>query len=325
MKVGIIGNGLVGSTAAYAIVLQKAANEVVMIDLDKKRSIAEAADIQHALPFVSASDVYSGDYEDLKGCRIVVHAAGVSQKLGDTRLMLMERNAKVTREIITNALKYAPGAIFIIATNPVDIITHLSDRIATEFGVPPGRIIGTGTTLDTARFRALLGRHLGVDPHHVHGYVVGEHGDSEVLVWSNIDVGGVALADFIKFRNAPFNEQMKMEMDSSVRNAAYKIIEGKGSTYYGIGAAIARLTEVIGRDNRAILTISTRVKNAAGVEDVTLSLPHLIGGDGDLGTLPLKLNDEESALLEKSARIIKEKIEELLLPVVAVATDTSLP
>jgi L-lactate dehydrogenase len=226
--------------------------------------------------------------------------------------MLMEKNAKVTREVITNSFKYAPEAIFLIATNPVDLITHLSTKIALEFGVPPGRIIGTGTTLDTARFRALLGRHLGVDPHHVHGYVAGEHGDSEVLIWSNIDVGGVALADFIKFRNVEFNEKIKKEMDSSVRNAAYKIIEGKGSTYYGIGAAIARITDVIGRDNRAILTICTRVKSAAGVEDVTLSLPHLVGGEGDLGALPLKLNKEELILLEKSARIIKEKIKDLI-------------
>jgi L-lactate dehydrogenase len=312
MKIGIIGNGLVGSTAAYAIALLKAANEIVMIDKDKKRSIAEAADIQDALPFVSASDVYSGDFEDLKGCKIIVHAAGVNQKPGETRLMLMGKNAKVTREVITNSFKYAPEAIFLIATNPVDLITHLSAKIALEFGVPPGRIIGTGTTLDTARFRALLGRHLGVDPHHVHGYVAGEHGDSEVLIWSNIDVGGVALSDFVKFRNVEFNEQIKKEMDSSVRNAAYKIIEGKGSTYYGIGAAIARITDVIARDNRAILTICTRVKNAAGVEDVTLSLPHLVGGEGDLGALPLKLNKEELILLEKSAKIIKEKMKELV-------------
>jgi L-lactate dehydrogenase len=311
MKVGIIGNGLVGSTAAYAIVLQKAANEVVMIDLDKKRSIAESADIQHALPFVSACDVYSGGYEDLAGCKIVVHAAGVNQKAGETRLMLMERNAKVTREVLTNSIKYAPGAIFLIATNPVDLITHLASNIGEEFGMPPGRIIGTGTTLDTSRFRALLGRHLGVDPHHVHGYVVGEHGDSEVLVWSNIDVGGVALNDFVKFRNVEFNDQLKSEMDGDVRNAAYKIIAGKGSTYYGIGAAIARITEVIGRDNRAILTICTRVKNVAGVSDVTLSLPHLLGGEGDLGALPLKLNKDELVLMEKSAQIIREKVKEL--------------
>ena len=146
----------------------------------------------------------------------------------------------------------------------------------------------------------------------MHGYVAGEHGDSEVLIWSNIDVGGVVLSDFVKFRNVEFNEQIMKEMDSSVRNAAYKIIEGKGSTYYGIGAAIARITDVIARDNRAILTICTRVKSAAGVEDVTLSLPHLVGGEGDMGALPLKLNKEELILLEKSARIIKDKMKELV-------------
>lgn len=310
MKVGIIGNGLVGSTAAYAIMLHKAASEIVMVDKDIKRSIAEAADIQHAIPFVSASDVYSGSYEDLKGCKVIVHAAGVSQKPGETRLMLLERNASILRDVITNAIKYAPDAVFIIATNPVDIITHLSVGMAADLGVPRERIIGTGTTLDTARFRALLGRHLGVDPNHVHGYVAGEHGDSEVLIWSNIDVGGVALQDFIKFRNVEFNSTIKTEIDNGVRNAAYKIIEGKGSTYYGIGAAIARLVEIIGRDNRAILTISTRVNEIVGVKDVTLSLPHLIGGDGDLGALPLKLIEEEKNLLEKSARIIRNKLDE---------------
>jgi L-lactate dehydrogenase len=310
MKVGIIGTGLVGSTAAYAIILLKAANEVVLIDKNTNRSIAEAADIQHALPFISASDVYSGSYDDLKGCKVIVHAAGVSQKPGETRLMLLERNTAVLREVITNAIKYAPDAIFIIATNPVDIITHLSVGFASELGVPRERIIGTGTTLDTARFRALLGRHFGVDPHHVHGYVVGEHGDSEVLIWSNIDVGGVALMDFIKFRKVEFNTEIKNEIENSVRNAAYKIIEGKGSTYYGIGAAIARLVEIIGRDNRAILTISTRVKEIVGVKDVTLSLPHLIGGEGDLGVLPLKLIEKEKILLETSARIIRNKLDE---------------
>jgi L-lactate dehydrogenase len=310
MKVGIIGAGLVGSTAAYAIILLKAANEVVLIDKNTKRSIAEAADIQHALPFISASDVYSGSYDDLKGCKVIVHAAGVSQKPGETRLMLLERNTAVLREVITNAIKYAPDAIFIIATNPVDIITHLSVGFASELGVPRERIIGTGTTLDTARFRALLGRHFGVDPHHVHGYVVGDHGDSEVLIWSNIDVGGVALIDFIKFRKVEFNTDIKDEIENSVRNAAYKIIEGKGSTYYGIGAAIARLVEIIGRDNRAILTISTRVKEIVGVKDVTLSLPHLIGGEGDLGVLPLKLIEKEKILLETSARIIRNKLDE---------------
>jgi L-lactate dehydrogenase len=310
MKVGIIGNGLVGSTSAYAIVMRRAASEVVLIDVDEKRSIAEAADIQHAVPFFQATDVYSGSYEHLDGARAIIIAAGVSQKPGETRLMLLERNAVILKSIIPAALKYAPDAILLIATNPVDIITHLCAKIAAEYDAPSSKVIGSGTTLDTARFRALLGIHLGVDPQHVHGYVIGEHGDSEVLTWSNIDIGGISLEDFVKFRKVNFDEDVKKEIDSGVRNAAYKIIAGKGSTYYGIGAAMARIVDVIARDNRAILTICTPAENIEGIKDVTLSLPHLIGGNGDLGTLPMKLNDAECKALQRSAAIIKEKIDE---------------
>lgn len=310
MKVGIIGSGLVGATSAYAIVMKKAASEVVLIDANEKRAIAEAADIQHAIPFTHATNVYAGTYEDLKEANIIVIAAGASQKPGETRLMLFERNATILNEIIPKAISVAPNAVFLIATNPVDVITHISAKIALEHGVPYSRVIGSGTTLDTARFRSLLGNHVGVDPQHVHAYVIGEHGDSEVLTWSNVDIGGISLEDFIEFRNVEFNEKLKQEIDNGVRNAAYKIIDGKGSTYYGIGAAIARLVDVINRDNRAVLTVSTVNQDVEGIKDVTLSLPHLIGGDGDFGTLPLRLNVKERALLKRSALIIREKIDE---------------
>jgi L-lactate dehydrogenase len=310
MKVGVIGNGLVGSTAAYAIVMRRAAGEIVMIDANKERSIAEAADILHAVPFIQATDIYAGDYEDLKGAKAIIIAAGAAQKPGESRLMLLERNAIILHKIISNAIKFAPDAIFLIATNPVDIITHMCAKIGAEFGLPSSRVIGSGTTLDTARFRSLLGVHLGVDPQHVHGYVVGEHGDSEVLAWSNVDIGGVPLEDFARLRGLEFNEKIKSEIDNSVRNAAYKIIAGKGSTYYGIGAAIARLVDVINSDNRAILTVCTPVREIEGIKDVTLALPHLIGGEGDLGALPLKLNYNEKEALKKSAQIIRAKMDE---------------
>lgn len=310
MKVGIIGNGLVGSTAAYALAMRGSANEIVLIDANEKRSIAEAADIQHAVPFIQAMDVYHGTYEDLKGSKVIMIAAGVGQKPGESRLMLLERNAIILKAIIPEAIKHAPEAIFIIATNPVDILTHLASEIAGEYGVPSSRVIGSGTTLDTARFRALLGRHLDVDAQHVHGYVIGEHGDSEVLVWSNIDIGGIPLKDFAKFRNATLDDSVKKAIDNDVRNAAYKIIEGKGSTYYGIGGAIVRMVDVINRDNRAILTVCVRNEDIEGVKDVTLSLPHLISGSGDLGALPLQLNEFEKKELYKSARVIRDKIDE---------------
>jgi len=310
MKVGIIGNGLVGSTAAYALAMRRSANEIVLIDANEKRSIAEAADIQHAVPFIQAMDVYHGTYEDLKGSKVIIIAAGVGQKPGESRLLLLERNAIILKAIIPEAIKHAPEAVFIIATNPVDILTHLASEIAGEYGVPYSRVIGTGTTLDTARFRALLGRHLDVDAQHVHGYVIGEHGDSEVLVWSNIDIGGVPLKDFAKFRNATLDDSVKKAIDSDVRNAAYKIIEGKGSTYYGIGGAIVRMVDIINQDNRAILSVCVHNEDIEGIKDVTLSLPHLISGSGDLGALPLQLNEFEKEELYKSARIIRDKIDE---------------
>lgn len=310
MKVGVIGAGLVGATAAYAMVMRKAASEIVLVDANEKRAIAEAADIQHAVPFTYATDVYAGGYEDLKDAKIVIIAAGASQKPGETRLMLFEKNAAILNQIIPRTLEVAPDTIFLIATNPVDVITHISAKIALQHGVPHSRVIGTGTTLDTARFRSLLGIHLGVDSQHVHGYVIGEHGDSEVLTWSNVDIGGVPLEDFIEYRKVDFTEKTKQEIDSSVRNAAYKIIEGKGSTYYGIGAAIARIVDVINRDNRALLTVCTVHDDVEGVKDVTLALPHLISGSGNLGTIPLRLNAKEKSLLRKSAEIIREKIDE---------------
>jgi L-lactate dehydrogenase len=310
MKVGIIGSGMVGATTAYAIMLRKAASDIVLIDANEKRAFAEAQDIMHAVPFASATDVYAGTYEDLKDSNIVVIAAGANQKPGESRLMLMEKNAAIMRDIISRTASVNPNVIFLVSTNPVDIITNICTKIAKEFGIQASRVIGSGTTLDTARFRSLLGTHIGVDPQHVHAYVLGEHGDSEVLAWSNIDIGGVPLEDFISYRNIEFDENIKRKIDDGVRNAAYKIIEGKGSTYYGVAGAIAKLVEVINRDNRAVLTVSTIKDDVEGVKDVTLSLPHLVGGDGDLGVLPIKLNIREKKLLKGSAEMIKMKIDE---------------
>lgn len=310
MKVGIIGSGMVGATTAFAIMLRKAASDIVLIDANEKRAFAEAQDIMHAVPFAYATDVYAGTYEDLKDSNIVVIAAGANQKPGESRLMLMEKNAAIMRDIISRTASVNPNVIFLVSTNPVDIITNICTRIAKEFGIQASRVIGSGTTLDTARFRSLLGTHIGVDPQHVHAYVLGEHGDSEVLAWSNIDIGGVPLEDFVSYRNIEFDENIKRKIDDGVRNAAYKIIEGKGSTYYGVAGAIAKLVEVINRDNRAVLTVSTIKDDVEGVKDVTLSLPHLVGGDGDLGVLPIKLNIKEKQLLKRSAEMIKMKIDE---------------
>ncbi len=304
MKIGIIGSGLVGSTAAYAMVLRGIGREVILVDLNQARAQAEADDISHAVPFANPIHVHAGDYVSLTGARVVVITAGVSQRPGESRLELLERNAKVFQQIIPNILTYAPNSVLLVATNPVDIMTHLAARYARKFGVPSGRVIGTGTTLDSARFRALLGRKLGVDSQHVHAYVLGEHGDSEVLTWSLVTIGGIPLEEFCRIQKVDVCGEDRDEIDNQVRKAAYHIIEGKGSTYYGVGSAIAKLVEVILRDQRAILTICTPTDEIAGVRDVTISLPHLIGGQGSLSTLEPPLNEDEMRQLKTSAELI---------------------
>src|SRR5262245_46500527 len=200
MKVGIVGSGFVGATAGYALVMQGVGREIVLVDKNTARARAEADDIRHAVPFAYPLDVRAGHYEDLAGCRVVVLCAGVGQKPGETRLQLLQRNAQVFRDVVPLIMKYAPEAVLVVASNPVDVMTHLAARFARDCGVPPGRVLGSGTTLDTARFRSLLGGHCGIDSHHVHAYVIGEHGDSEVLTWSLAAIGGVPLEAFARLR-----------------------------------------------------------------------------------------------------------------------------
>lgn len=311
MKVGIIGSGFVGATAAYAMVMRHVVSDIVLVDIDKERARAEAADISHAVPFVHAVDVSAGDYEDLAGSKVVIVTAGAAQKPGETRLDLLTKNAKIFKQIVPSVLENAPDAVLLITTNPVDVMTHVAAQYAAKYDVPSSRVIGSGTTLDTARFRALLGKHLGVDPQHVHGYVVGEHGDSEVLTWSNVDIGGLPLQDYVAHCGIPFDEEIRQRIDDDVRNAAYQIIEAKGATYYGVGAALARIVDVINHDHRALLTVCTPMEDVAGVGDVTVSMPQLIGGEGVIATLPLDLSDEERAALHDSAQIIRDAIGEL--------------
>lgn len=314
MKVGIVGAGAVGATAAYAMVMRGLGREIVLVDIDKKRARAEAADIHHAAPFAYPVNVRAGEYQDLNDSRIVIITAGVAQRPGETRLELLERNASIFRQIIPEVLKNAPDTILLITTNPVDVMTHLTAHIAAEFGVPSSKVIGSGTTLDTARFRALLGQRLGVDPPHVHAYVIGEHGDSEVLTWSLVSIGGVPLEEFCRQWDICFDQEVREDINHRVRGAAYEIIEGKGATFYGIGSALARIVEVILRDQRSLLTVCTPVADIAGVKDVTVSLPHLVGGDGILDTilLPLSLNKQEEETLRHSAQIIKQAYEDVV-------------
>ena len=311
MNIGIVGNGLVGSTAAYAIIMRGLGRKIVLVDKNKKRSIAETNDLLHAIPFANPLTVRHGNYEDLADCKLVVIAAGVSQRKGESRLDLLKRNADVFAKVIPAILTVAPESILVIATNPLDIMTYIATRFAADFGVPATRVLGTGTMLDTARFRSLLGAMLDIDPQHVHGYVVGEHGDSEVLTWSLATVGAMGLEKFCKQRSIIFDEDRKRRVDDGVRNAAYSIIDGKGATYYGIGSAIAKIVDVILHDQRSILTVSTMTSLTGGAADVSISLPNLVGGNGILETLPLPLSIGESVELKRSVEILKAEIEKI--------------
>jgi L-lactate dehydrogenase len=311
MKIGIVGCGAVGSTAAYAMVMRGVGREIIMIDQNIVRATAEANDIMHAVPFAYDINIRSGNYADLEGCRVAVITAGVAQKPGETRLQLLERNAAIFKQIIPAILNVAPEAVLVVATNPVDVMTHLTARYAAEFGIPSTRIVGSGTTLDTARFRSLLGLDLGIDASHVHAYVIGEHGDSEVLNWSSVTVGGISLDDFCAQHRVDICGERRVEIEDMVRHAAYQIIEGKGATNFGIGAALARIVNVILRDQRSILTVCTPLKEIVGIQDVTISIPKLVGGNGILDTFPPTLNDEETAALKRSAQIIKDAIQSI--------------
>ena len=313
MKIGIVGSGYVGATLGYALVVQGIGREIVFVDKNTARASAEADDIRHAVSFSHPLEVRAGDYADLKGAAVVVICAGTAQKPGETRLQLLERNASIFREVVPSVLDHARDAIILVAANPVDVMTHLAADIAAGYGVRPGRVFGSGTTLDTARFRSLLGTHCGVDPHHVHGYVLGEHGDSEVLAWSTVTIGGIPLESFATMRGVAITDAARNTIDEKVRRAAYTIIEGKGATYYGIGVALARIVDVVLCNQRSVLPVCAPSKDVFGVSNVTIALPRLVGGEGVLETFMPPINAAETEKMRHSASVIRGALDELKL------------
>jgi L-lactate dehydrogenase len=250
--------------------------------------------------------ILAGDYPDLTGAGAVVLACGVAQRPGETRLQLMDRNAQVFRKVVPSVLAHAPDALLLVAANPVDLLTCVVTRLS---GLAEGRVIGSGTVLDTARFRVLLGEHLGVAPHSVHAYVMGEHGDSEVLVWSSAKVGGIPLLDFAAQTGRAITPEVAARIDDGVRRAAYRMIEGKGATYFGIGAGLSRIVGALRDDERAVLTVSACVAGIEGLEGVSLSLPRIVGSQGIATTLRPDLSGKEAAALRRSAKILREAVQ----------------
>ncbi len=303
MKVGVIGAGMVGSSAAYAVVLLSAASEVVLVDVNEQMAEAQAEDISNAGPFLSSTRVSAGHYEHLQGAGIVLICCGVAQRPGETRLQLLGRNAAIFREVVPKVVAAAPDAILVVATNPVDAMTELTVRLARR---PPGRVFGSGTILDSARLRSLVAAHVGVAAPSVHATVLGEHGDSEVLAWSSIQVGVIPLSAFAAQVGRPVTDEVKRRIDERVRCAAYRIIEAKGSTNFGIGASLARIVQAIRADEKTVLTLSAPGDETGPTGEVCLSLLRVLGAGGIEATLQSPLTHEEEAALKRSAETLRE-------------------
>lgn len=313
-KVVVVGTGMVGATLGYALLWSGLTPEIILIDVNRARAEGEAMDLSHAMPFHRPINIRAGDYPDCTGAAVVAIAAGAAQKPGETRIELAQRNAKIFGQIIPQVARYAPDAILLIATNPVDPLTYLSWRLS---GFPAHRVIGTGTILDTARLRYVLGARLDVDPRSVHAYIVGEHGDSEVALWSSASIAGMGIQEFCHLTGHTCTEEEQQEIFAQVRDAAYHIIELKGATYYAIASGMERIVESILRDQNTILSVSGRIEDCYGVGEVSLSLPMVINGQGISRILCLPMSPQEQERFRASARVVREVTESLPLPELA--------
>ena len=306
MKIGVVGAGQVGSTAAYAMIMRGVGAEIVLVDRKTDLAVAQAHDILDATPWAYPVRVRAGEAADLDGAGIVVLAAGAAQKPGESRLDLLSHNAEIFAAIVPAVLAAAPNTIFLVASNPVDIITQIVTVLAARHGMPPQRVIGSGTILDSARFRTLLAAHLGISPAYIDARVLGEHGDSEVLHWSGAAAGDLSAAEAARQLGRELTEADRSRIDTAVRRAAYAIIQGKGATWFGVGGGLARMAQVIQGDERALITCSMLTAECQGVRDVALSLPRVLGVGGVVATFIPNLDAGESAALKRSAEILKQ-------------------
>lgn len=302
-KVAVIGCGFVGSSSAFALMQSGLFSEMVLIDADTKRAEGEAMDISHGISFARPMQIHAGNYDDITDAAIIVITAGANQKPDETRLDLIKKNAAIMKSIVGEIKKRDFGGILLIVSNPVDILTLIALK---ESGYPSNRVIGSGTVLDTGRFKYLLGEHLDVDSRSVHAFIIGEHGDSELAAWSNARIGGLKVNDFCELRGHFNHEQSMKKIFENVRNSAYEIIERKHATYYGIAMAVKRICEAIVRNEKSILPVSSLMTGEYGLNDVVLSIPAVVDETGVQKVIPIELNDEELTKLKDSANILKD-------------------
>ena len=309
-KCAIIGCGFVGATIAYSLMKSEMFSEIVLLDIDKKKAEGEAADLNHGLPFIAPMEIYAGDYPDIADASIIIITAGANQKVNETRLDLVKKNNKIFQSIIKNITAYNQNGIIIVVTNPVDILTYATISYS---NFPKNKIIGSGTVLDTARLKYLMGRHLEIDPRNVHTFIIGEHGDSEVAVWSSANISGIDLDSYCQNSCDKCNMITLNNIFEDVKTSAYKIISAKNATYYAIAESVKKIVSSIVRDENTVLPVSTFINGHYGLNDICLGLPCIVGAQGIKEILEIPLNEHEQNMLELSAKKIKEVIEDLNL------------
>lgn len=302
-KAAVIGCGFVGSATAFTLMQSRLFSELVLLDVNMEKADGEAKDIAHGIPFAGQMKIYEGTYDDAADAAIIIITAGANQKPGETRLDLVQKNTAIYQSIIPEIVKRDFGGILLIVSNPVDILTYVALKLS---GLPENRVLGSGTVLDTARLKYALGEHLGVDSRSVHSFIIGEHGDSEIAAWSSTNVSGIPLNDFCEMRGH-FNHDAAMDaIAEKVKNSAYEIISKKQATYYGIAMSVKRICECIVRNERSILPVSAMMHGEYGIEDITLSMPAIVGIGGVETHVPIALSEEEAEKLVESAKKLKE-------------------
>lgn len=317
-KIAMVGCGFVGSTSVYAIMQSGIASEIVLIDADQNRAEGEAMDISHAIPFSTTQHIYAGDYRDIKDAALVIVTAGAAQKPGESRLDLVNKNVGIFKSIIPQIKDSGFGGILMIVSNPVDILTYVAWKLS---GFSKERVIGSGTVLDSARLKYMLGEHLDVDARNVHAYVIGEHGDSEIVAWSSADVSGVNVNQFCEIRGHFQHESSMKKIADDVKNSAYEIIEKKHATYYGVASAVRRIAEVILKDEKSILPVSSLMEGEYGISDIYLSMPAVVTSSGVETKVHIDLSYEELTNLQNSANTLKEILDKLDLSMPAKEQD----
>lgn len=309
-KAAIIGCGFVGSTVAFTLLESGMFSELVLIDANRDRAEGEALDLSHGLAFARPMKIYAGDYSDISDASVIVMTAGANQKPGgETRLELVKRNAAIMKSVALELKKNEVAGILLVVANPVDILTYIAMKYS---GIPANRILGSGTNLDTARFKHLLGEKLHVDPRSVHAYIIGEHGDSEIAVYSSANVSGVPVKDFFALRGLDDYEEAKENIAYDVKHVAYEVIDKKRATYYAIALSVRRIVTAIIRDEKSVLPVSHLMKGECGIENICMSLPTVIGREGVQLRIPVSLSTEEEEKLLNSAKVLSEVLQDAL-------------